>query len=143
MMDSVIESRQRPTSESASSRCLKRSWAASVTLSDACLDELRWWIHHLPSLSLPSQPIRPKPLDGVFNGTIIMFSDASDTGVGAVLEAPAAGPSTFMEALLARAPEGVHTLAVERRARQGLEFMAPLRLHQGYNYLLHNENNAL
>ena len=119
-MDSVIESRPRPTS--ASSRCLKRSWAASVTLSDACLDELRWWIHHLPSL--PSQPIRPKPLDGVFDGT--MFSDASDTGVGAVLEAPVAGPSTFMEALLARAPEGVHTLAVEQRARQGLEFMAPL-----------------
>ena len=31
-----------------------------------------------------------------------------------------------MKALLARAPEGVHTLAVEQRARQGLEFMAPL-----------------
>jgi hypothetical protein len=60
-----------------------------------------------------------------------IFSDASDTGVGAVLftEGPEAAASSLVAALAARAPPGLARAAIVRQARQGFEFIAPLPAH--------------
>ena len=121
-MDHVIASRPAPTSRGRFA--LRRSWGAYVTLTPECLDEARWWLANLSRIS--GQPIRPRPLDGRFDGDI--FSDASDTGVGAYVlaDGPDAAASSLVSALRAVAPPGMTTTAIVRRAHDGLEFMAPL-----------------
>ena len=78
-MDDVIH--LRPAPRSSRRWAVRRSWMARVELSAECRAELRWWLAHLQRIS--GQPIRPRPLDGRFNGGI--FSDASDLGVGAYI----------------------------------------------------------
>jgi hypothetical protein len=65
-------------------------------------------------------------LEGRFDSVI--ESDASDTGVGAVIYVSglAAASSALVAALMALAPRGVSRRSVVRQARRGLEFMAAL-----------------
>ena len=121
--DSVIE--LRPPANPSDKRAIRRSWAATVPVSQAARDEARWWIEFLPAHN--GQPIRPRPFDSSVDGDIA--SDASDTGVGAFISTapgPASGPSALLRALLDRAPAGMSATAVESAARRGIEFMAAL-----------------
>ncbi len=74
------------------------------------------------ALPLPHPPPPPRRLDG------FIFSDASDSGVGAVLftEGQEAAASSLVRALLQRAPPGLSRREVLRHALRGLEFTAPL-----------------
>ena len=103
---------------------LRRSWDSLVGLSAQCRAEIRWWIDNLARRG--RSPIRPRPLDGRMDGYI--FSDASYTGVGAVLfaEGPEAAASTLVAALRERAPPGIPLREVIRQAQRGLEFVAAL-----------------
>jgi hypothetical protein len=116
-MAEVIESRP-------DKRC-RSSWNAAVCLSTECLAEIQWWVANLVHVGV--SPIQPRPMVGEIDGYI--FSDASDTGVGAVLftevpEGPEAAASSLVSALAARAPAGLSRSAIVRQARQGLEFIA-------------------
>ena len=121
-MDDVIH--LRPVPRSSRRWALRRSWMARVELSAECRAELRWWMANLQRIS--GQPIRPRPLDGRFDGDI--FSDASDLGVGAYIatSGPDAAASSLVSALRTIVPPGLSARAVERHAQQGIEFMAPL-----------------
>ena len=115
-MTAVIEARPRKLS--------RASWDAPLPLTSECRAEIRWWIENLARRG--RSPIRPRPLDGRLDGFI--FSDASDSGVGAVLfaEGPEAAASSLVRALLERAPPGLSRREVLRHALRGLEFTAPL-----------------
>ena len=120
--DAVIES--RPAADGLGRRALRASWRATVTLSAACRAEALWWFAHLALLN--GLPIRPRPYDSSVDGTVA--SDASDSGIGAVLYTDALGPSgsSIVRALLARAPEDGPLPCVLSYVRRGLEFMAAL-----------------
>jgi hypothetical protein len=110
--------------ESRPNRVRRSSWSCLLTLSAECRSEIRWWIEHVRLIG--SSPIRPRPLSGTLDGFI--FSDASNTGVGAVLmaEGPEAASSTLVAALRARAPAGMPAREVLHLALRGIEFIAPL-----------------
>ena len=114
----AIESRPR--------RWSRRSWDAFVRISADAANDIRWWLANIVRLATDRSPIRPRPVDGRLDGYI--FSDASDSGVGAVLfaEGPEAASSALVAALRRRAPDGVSVRDVIRSARAGLEFAAPL-----------------
>ena len=122
-MDAVVGT--RPVG--ASRRELRRSYDAAVTLTPAALDEIRWWATNIGRVS--GQPIQPRPLQGPLDSTI--YSDASDTGYGAVIvvEGHPDAPSSFCDALVARAPPGTTAAAVRRYARRGVEVMGALPPH--------------
>ena len=110
--------------DSRPAKARRGSWAASVPLSDEGAAEIRWWITNL--VRIGRGPISPRPVDGHLDGFI--FSDASDSGVGAALfaEGPEAAASALVTALRARAPAGMTATEVTRYARRGIEFVAPL-----------------
>ncbi len=114
----VIESRAR--------RWSRHSWDSVVCLSAEATSDIRWWLANIARIAATRSPIRPRPIDGRLDGFI--FSDASDSGVGAVLfaEGPEAASSSLVGALRRRAPEGVSRRDVIRSALTGLEFIAPL-----------------
>lgn len=115
-MTAVIESRPL--------RTRRGSWGQLVRLSDECVAEIRWWIANL--VRVGRSPISPRPADGLLDGFI--FSDASDSGVGAVLfaEGPEAAASSLVAALRSVAPAGMSASEVSRYAQRGIEFVAPL-----------------
>jgi len=119
-MDCVIESRPPPTS--ASWRAVKATWNAITPLSTACIQELTWWRDHISDAN--GQPIRPRPFDTRFDGTI--FVDSSDTGTGALLlvEGPEAAASSLVAALCSVAPRGMISSEVVWRASRWIKFMA-------------------
>jgi len=114
----------RPTARSQSARDTRRSWASTVPVSAAAVDEALWWADFLPRC--PGQPIRPRPFDDSVDGD--MHSDASDTGAGAFIHVlpSRADVSSFVRALRARAPSGSLACEVTAYATRGLEFMTPL-----------------
>ena len=101
--------------------------AGVVTLTTACLEELRWWIANLRRVN--GCPIRSTPLAGRFDS--VTECDASDTGFGAItfVEGLAAASSTLVAALLARGPALLGLRAVLRRVRRGIEYAAALPGH--------------
>ena len=121
-LDRVIASREQ--SRGASRRERRAAWSGVVILTADCLAELAWWARNLGRIN--GSPIRVRPLEGHFDSVI--ESDASDTGVGAVVYVSglAAASSALVAALLALAPRGVSRRTVLRQARRGLEFMAAL-----------------
>ena len=105
-MDTAIGTRP-----SGSSRAeLRRSFAAAVILTTAALDEITWWMANIRRIS--GQPIQPRPLQGPLDSTI--YSDASDTGFGAVVvvEGPPDAQSSLCDRLVAGAPAGTYASAV-------------------------------
>ena len=119
-MDTVIGTRP-----SGSSRAeLRRSFAAAVILTTAALDEITWWMANIRRIS--GQPIQPRPLQGPLDSTI--YSDASDTGFGAVVvvEGPPDAQSSLCDRLVAGAPAGTSASAVHKYARRGIEIMGAL-----------------
>lgn len=120
-LDCVIDSRPKPATNSKSA--IRRSWAASVSVSAAAREEALWWVGYLPCCS--GQPIRPRPFDSTVDGDI--YSDASDTGSGAVIRSlpSSATSSRFVRTLLERAPRGGTAAEVFAYAARGIEFMAP------------------
>ena len=121
-MDRVIES--RAAARDGSRRERRAAWCGMVSLTGECLAELDWWLHNLQRIN--GRPIRFDPLGGRFDSVI--ESDASDTGVGAVVsvEGAAAASSVLAAALAALAPAGVSRRLVLRQAQRGLQFMAAL-----------------
>ena len=121
-LSSVVDS--RPGQGGKSKRECRRSWASLVPLTRAARDEIRWWQRHLCTLN--GLPIRPRPFDMTVDSSI--FSDASDTGVGAFLSTDGhTGPaSSLVNALLAHAPPGTTVREVREHTRRGIEFAAPL-----------------
>ncbi len=115
-MTAVIESRP--------ARARRSSWAGSVAISDECAAEIRWWIGNLARIG--RSPISPRPFVGHLDE--FLFSDASDSGVGAVLfaEGPEAAASALVTALQARAPACMTTSEINRYAQRGIEFVALL-----------------
>ena len=124
-MDRVIASRAHAAGSSRRER--RASWAGVVTLTTACLEELRWWIANLRRVN--GCPIRSTPLAGRFDS--VTECDASDTGFGAItfVEGLAAASSTLVAALLARGPALLGLRAVLRRVRRGIEYAAALPGH--------------
>ena len=120
-LDAVIESRPRPAANSGSTA--RRSWASQVMVSPAAREEALWWVRFLPGCT--GQPIRPRPFDSSVDGDI--YSDASDTGSGAVIRSlpSSAASSSLVRALLARAPRGGTAAEITAYAARGIEFMAP------------------
>jgi hypothetical protein len=108
-LSSVVDS--RPGQGGMSKRECRRSWAALVPLTSAARDEIRWWQQNLCTIN--GLPIRPRPFDKTVDSSI--FSDASDTGVGASLSAEGhTGPaSSLVSTLLEQAPLGM-TVATTR-----------------------------
>ena len=122
-MDRVIES--RPTGRSRRER--REGWNALVPLTEECLAELHWWLGNLHRIN--GCRICLHPLAGLFDSVI--ESDASDTGVGAVIlvEGLAAASSSIVTALLAMAAGRFTRRHVLRSALKGIEFMAALPEH--------------
>jgi hypothetical protein len=114
-MSAVMEARQNKW------RC--SSWNCEVLLSEECMQEIQWWILNLVRVS--SSPICPRPFDASINGYI--FSDASDSGSGAVLftKGPEAAASSVIATLSAAAPAGLFRAEIVRQAFRGLKFTAP------------------
>ena len=110
--------------ESRPARDRRSSWDRSVVISDECVAEIRWWVTNIARVG--RSPITPRPIEGALDGFI--FSDASDSGVGAVLfaEGPEAAASSLVAALHRRCPPGMTAREVIRYAQRGLEFVAPL-----------------
>ena len=80
--DSVIE--LRSPANPSDKRAIRLSWATSVPVSQAALDEALWWIEFLPAHN--EQPIRPSPFDSSVDGDI-----ASDVAI------PASGRSSALQ----------------------------------------------
>ena len=123
-MDRVIESRPYT---GAGRHARRAAWNAGVVLTSAAVAELRWWLDNLARIN--GCPIRPLPLGGTFDSVI--ESDASDTGIGAVVYVGglAAAASSLVAALRALAPGRLARQHVERQAKAGLQFMAALPAH--------------
>ena len=122
-LDAVIDSRPKREGE----RCPRSSWRGSVSLGADCLAELDWWLGNLDRVN--GSAIRPRAPDGRFDGCV--FSDASDTGAGAVLlvDGPEAAASALIEAFRAHCPVVVSAAAARDRLQAGLEFV--FRFHAG------------
>ena len=122
--DAVIDS--RPSPRSASRSAIRRSWAAMVSVTLAAREEASWWVSFLPRCG--GQPIRPRPFDASVDGDI--YSDASDTGAGAFIRSlpSSVSSSSFVRALLERAPRGSSAAEVASYATRGIEFMTPFSL---------------
>ena len=118
----VVDS--RPAARSESARDVRRAWNARVVVSANARDEARWWLWFLPLYN--GAPIRPRPFDANVDGDIA--SDASDTGIGAVVSTHHSDPaaSGLLRALAARAPPGFRMSAIVAHARGGLEFARSL-----------------
>ena len=112
-LSSMVDS--RPGQAGKSNRECRRSWAALVPLTRAARDEIRWWQRHLCTLN--GLPIRPRPFDMTVDSSI--FSDASDTGVGAFLSTDGhTGPaSSLVNTLLAHAPPEMTIREVREHTR--------------------------
>ena len=123
-LDRAIESRPAAGLGRAARRA---AWNAAIDISAAAAAELRWWRDNLARIN--GCPIRSNPLGGTFDSTI--ESDASDTGVGALVYVSgiAAAASSLVAALLAVAPGALARQHVMRQARAGLQFMAALPAH--------------
>ena len=102
-MDRVIES--RPPALSFSRRDLRRSWNASVELSPACREEIRWWLRN--PCRVNGQAIRPRPFPPRIDSHV--FSDAGDTSAGSVIsvQGPEAASSSVVLAVQRTAPPGM------------------------------------
>jgi hypothetical protein len=114
----------RPAARSKSKREVRRSWAAEVPVPVAARQEALWWIGFLHCHQ--GQPIRPRPFDDSVDGDI--YSDASDTGAGAVIRAlpGSADASSFVHALRNRARQEGSPCEIAAYATRGIEFIAPL-----------------
>ena len=119
-MDAVIGTRPAGSSRMD----LRRSYAAAVFLTTAALDEIAWWVANIRRIS--GQPIQPRLLQGPMDSTI--YSDASDTGFGAVVvvDGPPDSQSSLCDRLTACAPAGTSVSAVRRYARRGIEIVGAL-----------------
>ena len=102
-MDRVIES--GPPALSFSRRDLRRSWNASVELSPACREEIRWWLRN--PCRVNGQAIRPRPFPPRIDSHV--FSDAGDTSAGSVIsvQGPEAASSSVVLAVQRTAPPGM------------------------------------
>ena len=119
-MDRVIAS--RPWRLATSRRERRLSWNAPVTLTGACIAELKWWLANLVRIN--GCPIRASPLAGRFDS--VTECDSSDTGFGAVIfiEGLSAASSSLVAALMAFSAARLSRREVARRARKGIEFAA-------------------
>lgn len=121
-LDALIDS--RPAASDQSKRAARRSWASEVPVTAAARQEALWWVDFLQCCR--GQPIRPRPFDDSVDGDI--YSDASDTGAGAIIRSiPSnADTSSFVRLLRDRAPPGSPIPQIEACASRGIEFMTPL-----------------
>ena len=121
-LDAVIDSRPKPSRPTR--WCMRATWRATVSLSADALREIEWWVLNVAGFG--GAPIRPRPWDARFDS--VLFSDASDTGTGAValVTGREAASSSLIAALLAAGPPGLTRETVVRFAADGLRFFAAL-----------------
>jgi hypothetical protein len=116
-LDVAIESR----GEHLRTRHPRASWSGVVTLHQGCVAELDWWLRNLDRVN--GSGIRPRAPDSNVDGCI--FTDASDTGAGAVLliEGPEAAASSLVAALRRVGPANLSRASARTRLRAGIEFV--------------------